>query len=74
MEGMVLALEGRFEPFSQGRGFITPERVQEIETLAARHGIHLAPLYNGQGPLEPVASRAEGLLDERQIAGSGRAV
>jgi fatty aldehyde-generating acyl-ACP reductase len=74
MEGMVLALEGRFEPFSQGRGFITPERVQEIETLAARHGIHLAPLYNAQGPLEPVASRAEGLVDERQIAGSGRAV
>ena len=55
MEGMVLALEGRFEPFSQGRGFITTERVQEIETLAARHGIHLAPLYNAQGPLEPVA-------------------
>jgi fatty aldehyde-generating acyl-ACP reductase len=74
MEGMVLALEGRFEPFSQGRGFITTERVREIETLAARHGIHLAPLYNAQGPLEPVACRTEGLADERQIAGSGRAV
>jgi fatty aldehyde-generating acyl-ACP reductase len=74
MEGMVLALEGRFEPFSQGRGFITTERVQEIETLAARHGIHLAPLYNAQGPLEPVAYRTEGRADERQIAGSGRAV
>ncbi len=74
MEGMVLALEGRFEPFSQGRGFITTERVQEIETLAARHGIHLAPLYNAQGPLEPVACRTEGLADERQAAGSGGAV
>jgi fatty aldehyde-generating acyl-ACP reductase len=74
MEGMVLALEGRFEPFSQGRGFITIERVQEIETLAARHGIHLAPLYNAQGPLEPVACWTEGWADERQIAGSGRAV
>jgi fatty aldehyde-generating acyl-ACP reductase len=74
MEAMVLALEGRFEPFSQGRGFITTERVQEIETLAARHGIHLAPLYNAQGPLEEVASRGEGLADERQIARSGRAV
>ncbi len=31
LEGMALALEGRFEPFSQGRGFITPERVEEIE-------------------------------------------
>ena len=52
LEGMVLALEGRFEPFSQGRGFITPERVQEIESMAARHGIRLAPFYNGEGPIE----------------------
>ena len=36
LEGMALALEGRFEPFSQGRGSITPDRVEEIETVAAR--------------------------------------
>jgi fatty aldehyde-generating acyl-ACP reductase len=53
LEGMALALEHRFEPFSQGRGFITEERVDEIETIAARHGIYLAPLYNADGPLEP---------------------
>jgi predicted amino acid dehydrogenase len=52
LEGMALALEGRFEPFSRGRGFITPERVEEIETIAARHGIYLAPLYNADGPLQ----------------------
>ncbi|MGA9964908.1 MAG: hypothetical protein WBQ10_06870 [Terriglobales bacterium] len=52
LEGMALALEGRFEPFSQGRGFITPERVAEIEAIAARHGIYLAPLYNADGPVE----------------------
>jgi fatty aldehyde-generating acyl-ACP reductase len=52
LEGMALALEGRFEPFSQGRGFITPQRVEEIETIAERHGIYLAPLYNADGPLE----------------------
>jgi fatty aldehyde-generating acyl-ACP reductase len=52
LEGMALALEGRFEPFSQGRGFITPERVEEMETIAARHGIYLAPLYNAAGPVE----------------------
>jgi predicted amino acid dehydrogenase len=46
LEGMARALEDRFEPFSQGRGFITPERVEEIEAIAARHGIYLAPLYN----------------------------
>lgn len=51
LEGMALALEGRFEPFSRGRGFITPERVSEMEGIAARHGIHLAPFYNSNGPL-----------------------
>ena len=49
---MALALERRFEPFSSGRGFITQERVEEIETIAARYGIYLAPLYNADGPLE----------------------
>ena len=52
LEGMALALEGRFEPFSQGRGSITPERVEEMETIARRHGIYLAPLYNADGPVE----------------------
>ena len=52
LEGMALALERRFEPFSQGRGFITPQRVAEIEAIAARHGIHLAPLYNADGPVQ----------------------
>jgi fatty aldehyde-generating acyl-ACP reductase len=52
LEGIALALEGRFESFSQGRGFITPERVAEIEMIAARHGINLAPLYNAEGPVE----------------------
>src|SRR5712664_329580 len=52
LEGMALALERRFEPFSSGRGFITKQRVNEIEKIASRHGIHLAPLYNADGPLE----------------------
>jgi fatty aldehyde-generating acyl-ACP reductase len=51
LEGMALALERRFEPFSQGRGFITPDRVEEIVTIAATHGIYLAPLYNSDGPV-----------------------
>jgi fatty aldehyde-generating acyl-ACP reductase len=51
LEGMALALEGRFESFSHGRGYITPERVEEIERIAARHGIYLAPLYNADGPV-----------------------
>jgi fatty aldehyde-generating acyl-ACP reductase len=52
LEGMALALARRFEPFSQGRGFITRDRVEEIETIAALHGICLAPLFNTEGPLE----------------------
>jgi fatty aldehyde-generating acyl-ACP reductase len=52
LEGMALALERRFEPFSHGRGLITSERVEEMEAIAALHGIQLAPLYNGDGPIE----------------------
>ena len=57
LEGMALALERRFEPFSQQRGFITRERVREIEAIAARHGIYLAPFYNADGPLEDQSAR-----------------
>jgi len=51
LEGIALALERRFEPFSEGRGRITPERVGEIEEIAVRHGIYLAPLHNSDGPV-----------------------
>ena len=51
LEGIALTLEGRFEPFSRGRGAITPKLVEEIETIAARHGIYLAPFFNAGGPL-----------------------
>lgn len=59
LEGMALALEGRFESFSHGRGHITPERVEEIESIAARHGIYLAPLYNADGPVEEKLDRSK---------------
>ena len=62
LEGIALALEGRFEPFSHGRGHITPERVEEIERIAARHGIYLAPLYNADGPVEDGLDRQMGSL------------
>jgi predicted amino acid dehydrogenase len=61
LEGMALALDGRFEPFSQGRGCITRERVEEIETIASRHGIHLAPFYNADGPVEDETSLPVGI-------------
>lgn len=40
-ETMILALEGRFENFSLGRG-IKLEKVQEINRLAKKHGFKLA--------------------------------
>jgi fatty aldehyde-generating acyl-ACP reductase len=52
LEGMALALERRFEPFSHGRGGITPEKVEQISLLASRHGLRLAPPHNADGPLE----------------------
>ena len=55
LEGMALALERRFEPFSRGRGFITRERVEEIERTAGKHGIVLAPLYNQTKVLDVAA-------------------
>jgi hypothetical protein len=58
LEGMALALERRYEPFSQGRGFITRERVAEMGTIAARHGVRLAPLYNAEGPLDRETAEA----------------
>jgi fatty aldehyde-generating acyl-ACP reductase len=59
LEGMVLALEERFEPFSHGRGFITLERVQEIGAIAERHGIQLAPFHNANGAVNEVLYEPE---------------
>jgi predicted amino acid dehydrogenase len=69
LEGMALALDGRFEPFSEGRGFITPQRVEEMETIAARHGIYLAPLYNADGPLKDAPDSA-GLPTQEKMLGA----
>jgi predicted amino acid dehydrogenase len=69
LEGMALALEGRFEPYSRGRGFITPERVDEMEIIAARHGIYLAPLYNADGP---VADKLNAKWNGREDASHGQ--
>jgi len=49
LEGMLLALEGRSESYSRGRGNILPGSVDEIWRLAEKHGFGLAPFFNGEG-------------------------
>ena len=68
LEGMALALEDRFEPFSMGRGFVTPDRVEEIGSIAARHGIYLAPFYNAEGPVEGAIGKRNGALRKSTLS------
>jgi fatty aldehyde-generating acyl-ACP reductase len=49
LEGMLLALEGRSESYSRGRGNILPASVDEIWCLAEKHGFALAPFFNDGG-------------------------
>jgi fatty aldehyde-generating acyl-ACP reductase len=49
LEAAVLAIAGRFEPYSVGRGRISPERVEEMWGLARACGVSLAPLFGGDG-------------------------
>jgi fatty aldehyde-generating acyl-ACP reductase len=62
-EGIALAMEHRYEPFSQGRGNITPERIEEIYAIAVRHGLVLAPFFNHQGvwPRQPDQTATPGI-------------
>lgn len=59
LEGAVLALAGRFEAYSRGRGQIQPGQVDAIWDLARRHGVGVAPLFNAEGlwPEEQVTAR-----------------
>lgn len=58
LEGIALALERRFQPFSTGRGGISARRVDEMADIAHRHGIRLAPLYGSAGPLNATPDTA----------------
>ena len=46
-EGIILALEKRFEHYSLGRGNITSEKVDEIRQLGKRHGFDVSNFYWG---------------------------
>ncbi|MFA5118140.1 MAG: SRPBCC family protein [Candidatus Omnitrophota bacterium] len=46
-EGIILALEKRFENYSFGRGNITTEKIDEIRALGKKHGFVVADFYWG---------------------------
>lgn len=50
LEAALLALENRFESYSAGRGNIEVEDVEEMWSLAQKHGFELAPFHNAYGP------------------------
>jgi fatty aldehyde-generating acyl-ACP reductase len=60
LEAVLLAFESRYVPFSQGRGFITNDRIDEIAAIAVRHGVTLAPLFNQHGVWPEEVPFAEG--------------
>lgn len=71
IEGAVLAMAGRFESFSRGRGNITPGRVDEMWRLAGEHGVAVAPLFDGKGLWPEEVSRnvaARSPAGERLVA------
>lgn len=49
LEAILLALEGVYESYSQGRGNITLDRMDNMWQMALRHGMPVAPLFNHQG-------------------------
>lgn len=46
-EGIILALEKRYENFSFGRGHITTEKMDEMKSLGMKHGFEVADFYWG---------------------------
>ena len=57
-ESIILALEKRYENFSFGRGNITPEKIDEIRSLGAKHGFQVADFYWGHQKID------QALLDQ----------
>lgn len=49
LEGAVLALAGRAESYSAGRGRITPDRLDEMWRMAVEQGVAPAPLFDSSG-------------------------
>lgn len=64
-EAPLLAMADRMEPFSYGRGNITPEKIDEIGALARAHGFSVAPPHNDNGYLYPEDLPISKMKEER---------
>ncbi len=63
-EGIILALEKRFENFSFGRGNITPEKIDEIRGLGKKHGFEVSDFYWGHKLIdEPMINKLKSQID-----------
>lgn len=51
-EVIVLALEKRYENFSEGRGRITLDKIDEMRGMALKHGFEVSPFYWGNRLIE----------------------
>jgi predicted amino acid dehydrogenase/ribosome-associated toxin RatA of RatAB toxin-antitoxin module len=51
-EAIVLALEKRYENFSEGKGNITLDKMDEIKETALKHGFEISPFYWGNRFIE----------------------
>lgn len=60
-EAIILSLEGRFENYSQGKGKIQPEKIQEIQAMGEKHGFRISSFYWG-----------DELIDEKTIVAQAR--
>jgi fatty aldehyde-generating acyl-ACP reductase len=70
-EAIVLALEGRAEIFSAGRGNILPEKMDEIWELAQKHGFDVAPFHSGSRALDADdVARVRSAIRERHRRGA----
>lgn len=54
LECMVLAMEGKPVPYSEGRGNITMEAMKDMLRMAARHGITASRFYNPSSLNQPL--------------------
>lgn len=67
-EGIILALDRRFENYSFGRGNITPEKMEEIRSLGIKHGFEVSDFWWGDRLIdEALIERIRKALRVRKI-------